>query len=54
MYNTVQSTINLNNTASKEFNSYFGVRQGESLSPFLFAMYLNDLELELSTKKYRA
>ena len=49
MYNNVKSKIKLNNTPSDEFNSYLGVRQGESLSPFLFAMYLNDLELELST-----
>ena len=27
-----------------EFDCMLGVRQGESLSPFLFAMYLNDLE----------
>ena len=29
---------------SEGFESNLGVRQGECLSPFLFAMYLNDLE----------
>ena len=48
MYNNVKSKIKLNNTEGEEFYSYLGVRQDESLSPFLFAMYLNGLEL--STK----
>ena len=26
------------------FSCFLGVRQGESLSPFLFNMYLNDIE----------
>ena len=32
------------------FNCELGVRQGECLSPFLFAMYLNDLEDEFYLK----
>ena len=32
-----------NNTLSDDF-SCLGVRQGESLYPFLFSMYLNDIE----------
>ena len=35
-----------NNELSNDFDSYLGVRQGESLSPFLFSMYLNDIEDE--------
>ena len=33
-----------NNQLSESFVSTLGVRQGESLSPFLFSMYLNDIE----------
>ena len=28
----------------KPFNCNIGIRQGENLSPFLFALYLNDIE----------
>ena len=31
------------------FRCYVGLRQGESLSPLLFAMYLNDFENFMST-----
>ena len=47
MYNTVKSKVKNNNTTSEAFSCYIGVRQGECLSPFLFAMYVNDLEQEL-------
>ena len=34
-----------NNTLSDDFSwGVLGVRQGESLSPFLFSMYWNDIE----------
>ena len=35
-----------------EFKCLLGVRQGECLSPFLFAMYLNDIENTLKTNKF--
>ena len=46
----VKSRVKHNNVLSESFTCNIGVRQGECLSPFLFAMYLNDLEEELVTK----
>jgi len=43
MYEHVRSKVKYNNTLSGDF-SCLVVRQGESLSPFLFSMYLNDIE----------
>lgn len=50
MYRNIKSRVKFNNTLSDEFSSYVGVRQGECLSPFLFSMYINDLESELIQK----
>ena len=49
MYNIVKSQVKIENTLSEAFTCNIGVRQGECLSPFLFSMYLNDLEEELIT-----
>ncbi|MCG8044774.1 MAG: reverse transcriptase domain-containing protein, partial [Candidatus Thiodiazotropha endolucinida] len=47
MYKNIKSRVKFNDTLSEDFSSYVGVRQGECLSPFLFSMYINDLEQEL-------
>lgn len=44
MYSNVKSCVSLNGCVSKVFNSDMGVRQGEILSPLLFALFVNDLE----------
>ena len=44
MYGSVKSMVKYNNSLSDDFECYLGVRQGECLSPFLFSMYLNDIE----------
>ena len=49
-YSTVKSQVKHNNTLSNAFFSSIGVRRGECLSPFLFSMYLNDLEAEIDIK----
>ena len=44
MYGSVKSMVKYNNSLSDDFEYYLGVRQDECLSPFLFSMYLNDIE----------
>ena len=44
MYKQIKSCITVNGSTSGFFNCEKGVRQGENLSPLLFAIYLNDLE----------
>ena len=43
MYEHRKSRVKISNVVSEGFKSNLGVRQGECLSPFLFAMYLNDI-----------
>ena len=50
MYSNIKSRVKFDNIISDEFSSFLGVRQGECLSPFLFSMYLNDLESVLIQK----
>jgi hypothetical protein len=47
MYKNAKSCVKLNNCLSPFFSCNLGVRQGENLSPLLFAIYLNDLEMSL-------
>ena len=51
IYSCVKSRVKHDNTLSELFTCNIGVRQGECLSPFLFAMYVNDLEAELAIKR---
>ncbi|MEW8548531.1 MAG: reverse transcriptase family protein [Candidatus Thiodiazotropha sp.] len=44
MYDNIKSCVKHNNQTSAYFPCQCGVRQGENLSPLLFAIYLNDLE----------
>ena len=44
MYIKSKSCVFLKNEKSSYFGSFSGVRQGEILSPLLFAFYINDLE----------
>ena len=44
MYSAVKSRVKLGIKLSDAFECSLGVRRGESLSPFLFSMFLNDIE----------
>ena len=44
MYSNIKSCIQVNNRKTDIFMSNIGVRQGENISPFLFYIFLNDLE----------
>ena len=44
IYSTVKSKVRGPKSITDSFECTLGVRQGESLSPFLFSMYVNDLE----------
>ena len=44
MYSNIKSCVSHNGHLSDYFVSVNGVRQGENLSPFLFALFINDIE----------
>lgn len=44
MYSDIKSYLTVNGTQTNFFSCNVGLRQGEKLSPFLFSIYLNDLE----------
>ena len=50
MYQETKACIKLNNKLSNSFNCNIGVRQGDNLSPLLFALFINDFETYLSDK----
>ena len=50
MYQNVKSQVRVNGVLSELFDCHLGVRQGESLSPFLFSLFVNDMEQELKDK----
>jgi hypothetical protein len=48
LYSTTESSVRINGYTSDWFKTLFGVRQGDSLSPTLFSIYLNDLAREIN------
>ena len=44
MYESVKTRVKYQNQLSDEYDCVLGVRQGECLSPFLFSIFLNDIE----------
>ena len=50
MYVNAKSQVSFKNSLSDSFPCQVGVRQGENLSPLLFAIYLNDFDNFLSER----
>ena len=50
MYNATKPCIKVGNNLSEVFHCNIGVRQGENLSPVLFAMLINEFKNNLSTQ----
>ena len=51
MYQSIKSKVKFNKNISSEFSCHLGVRQGGCLSPFLFSIFLNDIEDEFIKQK---
>ena len=51
MYKSIKSCVMDSGIQSDFFESHVGVRQGENLSPLLFALFLNDLDTFFSKQK---
>ena len=47
MYHKLKSSVEHDGNFLDFFSCNIGLMQGESLSPFLYAMYVNDIEIEL-------
>ena len=43
IYKSVKSCVRVNGNLTEYFDSYMGVKQGETLSPLLFIMFINDM-----------
>ena len=50
LYQNTKACVKHNNKLSQSFNCNIGVRQGDNLSPLLFAIFINDFENFLSEK----
>ena len=52
LYSNTENCIRLNNLYTDWFSCNLGVRQGDTMSPTLFNIYINDLTTELKSHKY--
>lgn len=44
LYTNIKSRVKYQNQLSDSFSCFLGAPQGDCLSPFIFSMYVNDLE----------
>lgn len=50
LYKDIKSKVMTHEGSTEFFSCHIGVRQGENLSPFLFTIFLNDLEQFLGSQ----
>ena len=53
MYANIKSCVSNDGMMSDIFSSAVGVRQGENLSPIIFALFVNDLQIFFELNDYR-
>ena len=53
MYKSVKSIVQVGAERTQPFESLLGVCRGECLSPFLFSMYINDIEDYVKTHGFQ-
>ena len=49
LYSSTFNSVKVNKYMTERFESKYGVRQGDCLSPTLFSIYINDLVVELNS-----
>ena len=52
LYLNIKSRIKYDNSLSERFSCFIGAPQGDCMSPFIFAMYVNDLEDYMSLNEF--
>ena len=52
IYSSPVSCVNINGKLTDWFPARSGVRQGDSLSPILFALFINDLAQEINNSQH--
>ena len=50
LYQNTKACVKLNNKLSQSYRCNVGIRQGDNLSPLLFALFINDFNEFLSLK----
>ena len=53
LYLNIKSRVKFDNKLSDSFSCFLGAPQGDCMSPFMFAMYVNDLEEYLSVNNFQ-